>query len=198
MRARALSRRGSARLRRVPWNDSPPALTRRAGSGGHGFLNPKEAISISTCYYAVLTAPQHPAVAQALQPLIGPGSLAPIPGDAHDPVAQWLPLDAPTGSACRSALRAAQIPYDFQVFSGPRGEEGPGRFIEYFRPEGSADGTIRRVPTTADGELFLALSEWDVVAARPGGPITREDVLAHLGVPARPLADWSCCEAPAS
>lgn len=121
-----------------------------------------------------------------------------MPGDPHAPVAQWLTLDQPSGSACRSALRTVQMPYDFQVFAGPSGEDGPGRFIEYFRPEGSADGTIRFVPTTYDGEIFLALSEWDVVAARPGGPITREDVLAYLGVPARPLADWSCCEASAS
>ena len=183
--------------------------TRRAGNmparaGARGGLwlicvpVPKEAMAISEFYYAVLAAPRHPAVARALQPLITQGCLTPMPGDPGAPVAQWLLLDQSSGSASGSALQAAQMPYDFQVFAGPSGEDGPGRFIEYFRPEGSAGDTLRWVPTTADGEIYLTLSDWDAVAARPGGPITREDVLAHLGVPARPLADWSCCEAPAS
>lgn len=109
-------------------------------------------------------------------------------GDAS--VAEWALLSSSAERRCTQALRAAGIPYDLCVHHQTRSEDGPRFFNEYFRPGGSAANTVHRVRTTEEGELFLALSDWDAVAARPGGPITREDVLAHLGVPPNPLAAW--------
>lgn len=137
-----------------------------------------------------LISPRQAQTLPVLRHLAASDQIRAITEEADTRLDQWLISNGRTACACTEALQAAQIPYDLHVRPRARGADGCGHFNEYFRPQGSAGGTVRQVRTTEDGEIFLALSDWDAVAARPGGPITREDVLAHLGVPARSLADW--------
>ena len=143
-------------------------------------------MAIRSCYSAVLSVPGHPQAFATLLPWVA--CLTFLPSDPRVPVVQWRIGDRTVASDCTQAFRQAQVPYDLQVRHGA--DDLYDLFIEYFRPEGFPGGPVRRVPTTEEGALYLPLSDWDAVAARPGGPITREDVLAHLGVPPRSLADW--------
>lgn len=156
---------------------------------------------MGTDYRALLTVPRKPDAVTLLERLVVSHQMLPADmkarsGDAS--VAEWALLSLYAERQCTQALQAAGIPYDLHVRRQTNFDDGRGNFNEYFRPEGSASDPVHRVRTTEEGEIFLALSDWDAVAARPGGPITRDDVLAHLGVPPRPLADWYRTHRPAS